>query len=115
MRQSQLELIFREALRRAGCEMVEQYQFDETGRKWRLDFAHQESKIATEIDGGEFAAGAHNRGARMARDYEKRNAALEQGWAVFQLTGQQVAREAHLWAPRVAAMIAGRMDAQADR
>ena len=64
-----------------------------------------ESKTAVEIDGGEFSNGAHNRGARMANDYEKRNSAIEMGFVVFQLTGAMLKNDPLGWAKRIAAVI----------
>ena len=89
---SNLERSFAFALKAVGVEMIQQYRFHPT-RRWRLDFADVDSLVAVEIDGGEFANGAHNRGVRMANDYEKRNAAIEMGFVVFQLTGGMVRKD----------------------
>lgn len=103
--QSQHELLFAEHLKDAGCPpMVQQHKFHPT-RKWPFDFAHVDTKTAIEIDGGEFAFGGHNRGAQMARDYEKRNEATLLGWRVFQLTGQMVNRHGREWAGRITGWI----------
>jgi len=101
---SNLERSFAFALKAVGIEMEQQYKFHPT-RRWRMDFAHVESKVCVEIDGGEFVNGAHNRGSQMARDYEKRNAAIELGWAIFQLTGAMVKNDPVGWAERVKAVI----------
>jgi len=101
---SALERSFAFALKAIGVEMIQQYKFHPT-RRWRLDFANVASKVALEIDGGEFSNGAHNRGARMANDYEKRNAAIELGWVVFQLTGAMVNNDPLGWAKRIADVI----------
>ena len=103
---SKLESDFAFALKAIGCEMVREYQFHPT-RKWRLDFASVAEKVGVEVDGGEFinGGGAHNRGVRMANDYEKRNAAIELGWAIFQLTGAMVKNDPVGWAKRVKAVI----------
>ena len=97
---SALERSFAFALKAVGVEMIQQHKFHPT-RRWRMDFAHVESKV----DGGEFSNGAHNRGARMANDYEKRNAAIELGWVVFQLTGAMVKEDPLGWAKRVKVVI----------
>jgi len=98
VKQSHLELLFQEHLKDAGCPPLEtQYEFHPK-RKWRFDLAHVDTLTAIEIDGGEFARGAHNRGAQMARDYEKRNHAALLGWRVFQLTGQMVNHRGREWA-----------------
>ncbi len=59
-------------------------------RRFRFDYAWPEQKLLVEIDGGEWIYGAHNRGGRMAQDYEKRNLATLLGWRVLQFTGTQV-------------------------
>lgn len=110
MKQSALELLFQAHLESVGCPKMErQYKFHLT-RKWCLDFAHLGTKAAIEIDGGEFMRkagirGGHNRGAQMAKDYEKRNEAIILGWTVFQLTGQMVERGGIIWAKKVKAHI----------
>lgn len=110
MRQSPHELLFQEHLKDAGCtEMERQHRFHPT-RKWLLDFAHVDTKVGIEIDGGEFMyvagqIGAHSRGAQMAYDYEKRNEAIMLGWVVVQLTGQMVNRHGREWAKRVKELI----------
>jgi len=106
MMPSALERSFAFTLKAIGVEMIQQYKFHPT-RRWRLDFANVSSKVALEIDGGEFISGggAHNRGARMANDYEKRNSAIEMGFVVFQLTGAMVNNDPLGWAKRIAAVI----------
>ena len=105
---SALERSFAFTLKAIGVEMIQQYKFHPT-RRWRLDFANVSSKVALEIDGGEFLTGkkkgAHNRGSQMANDYEKRNAAIELGWVVFQLTGAMVNNDPLGWAKRIADVI----------
>jgi len=101
---SELERSFAFALKAVGIEMIQQYKFHPT-RRWKMDFADPVSLVAVELDGGEFSNGAHNRGARMANDYEKRNAAIELGWVVFQLTGAMVKNDPLGWAKRVKAVI----------
>ena len=105
---SNLERSFAFALKAVGCEMVQQHKFHPT-RRWLLDFADEASKVGVEIDGGEFVNGAHNRGSQMARDYEKRNAAIELGWVIFQLTGAMVKNDPVGWAERVKAVVERRM------
>ena len=109
MPKSKWEALFAQALDAVGCPaMLQQYRFDPT-RKWAFDFAHLPTKVALEIDGGEFVQGAHNRGTRMAKDYEKRNHAIMQGWIIFQLTGQMVKKDCVYWAVKVKGLIeAGR-------
>lgn len=56
----------------------EHFFFDQSLRKWRLDFAWPEIKLAIEVQG----AGRHNRLAGQRDDMEKINAAIECGWRV---------------------------------
>jgi len=104
---SEHEILFAVNLDRVGCPMVQEHKF-RPDRNWRLDFADPETRVAVEIDGGEFMRGAHNRGVRMARDYEKRNTAATMGWTIFQLTGKMVQHEGNRWARIVASMIVAR-------
>lgn len=53
------------------------------GRKWRFDAAWPEHRVAVEIQGGTFMAGAHARGPQIRRDHEKHNAAVLRGWRVL--------------------------------
>ena len=106
---SNLEATFALALKSVGCEMDQQVKFHPK-RRWRLDFGDVSSKVGVEIDGGEFANGAHNRGVRMAQDYEKRNAAIELGWTIFQLTGAMVKNDPVGWASRIKDVIERRRD-----
>ena len=106
-KRSKHEATFALALKASGPnKFEEQYRFD-PDRKWKFDFCHKESLTAIEIDGGEFMRGAHNRGAQMARDYEKRNQAILSGWTVFQLTGQMVQKAGPKWAKLIEAYTHG--------
>jgi len=107
---SNLEATFALALKSVGCEMVREYRFHPV-RRWRLDFATEDgTKVAVEIDGGEFSRGAHARGVGMANDYEKRNSATEIGWAIFQITGAMTRKDPLGWARRVKDVIERRRD-----
>lgn len=59
-------------------------------RKWRFDYAHPEYKIATEIEGGIFVFGRHNRASGYIKDMEKYNMATILGWKVLRYTPQQL-------------------------
>jgi very-short-patch-repair endonuclease len=52
-------------------------------RKWRLDFAWPELRIAAEVEGGVFSRGRHVRPAGFIDDCEKYNAAVLLGWSVL--------------------------------
>jgi hypothetical protein len=62
-----------------------EYSFHPT-RKWRLDYALPELKIAIEIHGGTRQNGRHNRAQGFANDREKMNEAQAMGWFVVELT-----------------------------
>jgi len=64
-----------------------EYRFHET-RRWRFDYANIESKIAVEIDGGQWVSsgGRHNRDS----DREKINEAISMGWKVLRFSKQQI-------------------------
>ena len=60
-------------------------------RRWRFEYAHEEKKIAVEIEGGAFSGGRHTRGTGFIKDMEKYNAAAKLGWRLFRYTPQQTA------------------------
>jgi len=67
--------------------IVEEYKFHPT-RKWRIDFAFPDIKLAIEQDGGVWAQkyGAKSRhfyGKGAIADMEKMNALAEDGWRVL--------------------------------
>ena len=61
----------------------QQFRFHPT-RRWRLDFAWPECKVAMEVNGGTFIGGRHSNGPAMHSEYEKLNAAQSDGWIVLQ-------------------------------
>lgn len=60
------------------------------GRKFRFDFAWLEHKLLVEVNGGTYTQGAHSTGRGIARDYEKANLAVLQGWRVLTFDGKAV-------------------------
>ena len=72
-----------------------EYRFDPS-RRWRFDFAWPAYRVAVEIDGGIYAGcKSHTHGPDIAKDQEKRNAAVELGWRVLvfnsrDLTGKRI-------------------------
>ena len=62
------------------------------GRKFRFDFAWTEPnhKLLVEVNGGTYTKGAHSTGRGIARDYEKANLAVLQGWRVLSFDGKSV-------------------------
>ena len=59
-------------------------------RKWRLDYAWPELKLAVEVHGGTYTNGRHTRGGGFTVDREKMNEAAICGWTVLEVTSAQV-------------------------
>jgi very-short-patch-repair endonuclease len=62
-----------------GIEPTPEYRFHPV-RKWRIDYAFINQKLAIEIEGGAFTRGRHTRGVGFINDMEKYNALTEAGW-----------------------------------
>lgn len=60
------------------------------GRKFRFDFCFTEQRLLIEVNGGTFTKGAHSTGRGIARDYEKANLAVLQGWRCLAFDGKAV-------------------------
>ena len=87
---SALEEAFAVQLRAAGLpEPVREYRFAPP-RRWRADFAFPELGLLIEIEGGNWIAGRHTRGAGFEADMEKQNHAGLLGYAVFRFSGKAV-------------------------
>lgn len=65
-----------------------EYQFAAPDRKWALDFAWPDHRVALEVEGAVWTGGRHTRGAGFLADVEKYNAAAVRGWLVFRCTPQ---------------------------
>jgi very-short-patch-repair endonuclease len=72
------------------------------GRKFRLDFAHPQTKVGIEISGNIWSKGGHSSGVGLMRDYAKLNLSQANGWIVFQLAEQQITEE---WCDLIAEVI----------
>ena len=72
-----------------GPPLAPEYRFYPQ-RKWRFDLAHPQSMVAVELHGGTWNGGRHTRGRGFAKDREKMNAAQFRGWAVIELTTDQI-------------------------
>lgn len=59
-------------------------------RRWRLDFAWPERKLALEVEGGIWIRGRHSRGAGMSADMEKYAELAILGWRLLRVTPKQV-------------------------
>ena len=78
----------------SGPELVAEHRFAPP-RRWRFDFAHLESRIAIECDGGTWSRGRHVRGSGYSKDCEKFNAAAALGWRVWHLTSDMMESDPH--------------------
>jgi very-short-patch-repair endonuclease len=55
-------------------------------RKWRVDFAYPDKKIAIEVEGGIYTKGRHVRGQGYEKDCEKYNELAICGWRLIRAT-----------------------------
>ena len=69
---------------------VAEYRFAPP-RRWRIDWAFLDAKIALEVQGGLFSGGRHVRGAALLKEHEKLNALAIAGYRVLFVTPQQFA------------------------
>jgi very-short-patch-repair endonuclease len=89
---SSLEDLFAFQLDSAGLtSYIREYQAI-PGRRFRFDFAWTEPhhRLLVEVNGGTYTKGAHSTGRGIARDYEKANLAVLQGWRVLSFDGKSV-------------------------
>ena len=92
MSKSALEAELALQIRALGLpEPIREYQAIK-GRKFRFDFAwlDPEHRLLVEVNGGTYTKGAHSTGAGIARDYEKCNLGVLQGWRVLSFDGKAV-------------------------
>lgn len=59
--------------------------YQDSGRKFKADFIHAESKVAIEIQGGSWSGGKHGRGSGIKIDAMKLAVAQRNGWQVYQV------------------------------
>ena len=90
---SQLETRFLNIWKKIeGQELVEELKFH-PDRKWRFDFAHPETWIAVEVEGGIWDQSRHTRPVGFIKDCEKYNAGIVLGWYIFRLPGYLITEE----------------------
>ncbi len=78
-----------------GPKLVEELKFHPS-RKWRFDFAHPDTMVAVEIEGGIWDQSRHTRPVGFIKDCEKYNAGTKLGWFIFRLPGIFITEEALL-------------------
>jgi very-short-patch-repair endonuclease len=59
-------------------------------RRWRVDYAWPEHKLAVEIEGGVWVYGRHNRPGGFMGDIEKYNALTMEGYHLLRFTPHQI-------------------------
>lgn len=64
----------------------ERYSRSKRSKRYRLDFAHPNSRTGVEIQGGVYNRGRHVTGSGYERDCKKYNLAYTSGWTIFLLT-----------------------------
>jgi hypothetical protein len=82
----------------------ERYAKSKRSKRYRLDFAHPDSRTGVEIQGGVYNRGRHVTGSGYERDCRKYNLAYTSGWTIFLLTSQ-MAKDVY-WHALIAAHIA---------
>lgn len=68
---------------------VVEYKFHPK-RKWRIDYAWPEFKLAVEVEGGVYSRGRHVRPGGFMGDIEKYNALTLAGWHLLRFTWGQM-------------------------
>lgn len=77
--------IFPELVKReTGFTITPEYRFDDK-RRWRIDYAIVEKKIAIEVEGGAYTQGRHTRGVGFIADMEKYNELTRHGWRLIRV------------------------------
>ena len=72
--------IFEQILRKSiRIEPIKEYKFHNK-RKWRIDYAWPEQKLAIEVEGGIWINGGHNRGKIYKDNVEKYNELVLYGY-----------------------------------
>jgi hypothetical protein len=87
----------------------ERYLKSKRSKRYRLDFAHLQSKVGVEIQGGVYNRGRHVTGSGYERDCKKYNLAYTSEWTIFLLTNSMAKDSAWL------SLIASHIDARLHR
>lgn len=75
-----------------GPKLEREYVFH-PGRRWRADFAHLESRVLIEVEGGAYMMGRHSRPVGFLNDCEKYLQAAFLGWTVVRLSSKQLNKD----------------------
>lgn len=68
---------------------VPEYRFHPV-RRWRIDRAYPDEKIAIEIEGGTWVKGRHTRGKGYENDCRKYNTLTAMGWKIYRYTPEMI-------------------------
>lgn len=88
-------------------DFQERYSKSKRSKRYRLDFAHANSRTGIEIQGGVYNRGRHVTGSGYERDCRKYNLAYTSGWTIFLLTAQ-MAKDA-TWHALIASHISAKL------
>lgn len=100
---SPIEAMFQEAWQAAYPSIELQHQYPVL--KYRVDFAHVESKVAIELDGQDF----HSRKKDRNKDNERQYAIEDEGWYFIRFTGSKVWSDVDSCVARVYKIISERV------
>jgi len=82
--------LFPELVRRmTGFDVTPEHRFHDT-RKWRIDYAIIQEKIAIEVEGGAYIKGRHTRPSGFIADMEKYNELTRAGWRLIRVTPKEL-------------------------
>jgi len=85
-------------------DFQERHLKSKRSKRYRLDFAHPQSRTGIEIQGGVYIRGRHVTGSGYERDCQKYNLAYTSQWTIFLLTSTMAKETA--WLSLVAEHIA---------
>lgn len=66
-----------------------EYRFHES-RRWRIDYAWPNVRLAVEIEGGAWTRGRHTRGIGFVKDMEKYNTLFAMGWTLLRYQPKRI-------------------------
>lgn len=75
--------------RMTGFDVTPEHRFH-PARKWRIDYAIIDHKIAIEQEGGAYTNGRHTRPMGFIADMEKYNELTRAGWRLIRVTPQKL-------------------------